>query len=100
MALQCHSPTVVGFLFLTKANLSGDKRRTRDTTGGPLVMTWCSMLQRTGCGVRVGSKAPGYVEKISSRRTSFLTIGSIGADVVAFTVQLCKGCGISQRAGR
>ena len=24
----------------------------------------------------MGSKAPGYVEKISSRRTSFLTIGS------------------------
>ena len=69
-----------------------DKRRTRDTTGGPLVMTWCSMLQRAGCGVRVGSKAPGYVEKISSRRTSFLTIGSTEADVVASTVQLCKGC--------
>ena len=40
----------------------------------------------------MGSKAPGYVEKISSRRTSFLTIGSTEADVVASTVQLCKGC--------
>ena len=84
---------------LTKANLSGDKRQTRDTTGGPLVMTWCSMIQRTGCGVEVGSRAPGYVERISSRRTSFLTIGSIEIDVVAFTVQLCKGCDTTQRAG-